>query len=83
MACSLIDFALVVLKLFMLKVCRTIGFSKVDSSNSSGTERVKQNKKKSKNHAKPAKLESRAYDNTNLHLNSNISKIVRANMVFS
>ena len=48
MVCSLKDFALVVLKLLMLKVCGTIGFSTVEFFNFSGTERVKRNKKRVK-----------------------------------
>ena len=41
--CRLIDFALVVLKLLMFKVCGSIDISKVECFNLSGTERVKQN----------------------------------------
>ena len=43
MVCRLIDFALVVLKLLMFKVCGSIDISKVECFNLSGTERVKQN----------------------------------------
>ena len=38
----LIDFAVVVLKLLMFKVCGIIGFTKIEFSNISGTERVRQ-----------------------------------------
>ena len=41
MVCRLIDFALVVLKLLMFKVCGIIGISKIEFFNFSGTERVK------------------------------------------
>ena len=41
MVCWLIDFALVVLKLVMFKVCVIIGISKIEFFNISGTERVK------------------------------------------
>ena len=40
MVCRLIDFALVVLKLLMFKFCVTIGISKIEFFNFSGTERV-------------------------------------------
>ena len=40
MVCRLIDFALVVLKLLMFKVCAIIGVSKIAFFNFSGTERV-------------------------------------------
>ena len=43
MVCRLIDFALVVLKLLMFKVCVIIGISKIEIFNFSGTERVKKN----------------------------------------
>ena len=43
MACRLIDFPLVVLKLLMFKVCVIIGISKIEIFNFSGTERVKKN----------------------------------------
>ena len=43
MVCKLIDFALVVLKLLMFKVCVIIGISKIEIFNFSGTERVKKN----------------------------------------
>ena len=46
MVCRLIDFALVVLKLLMFKVCGIIGISKSDFFNFFSTERVKQNQKK-------------------------------------
>ena len=49
MVCRLIDFALVVLKLWMFKIRVIIGISKIDFFNLSRTERVKQNKKNSKN----------------------------------
>ena len=45
MACGLIEFALVVLKLLMFKVCGIIGISKIEFFYFSGTERVKQNQK--------------------------------------
>ena len=41
MVCWLIDFALVVLKLVMFKVCVIIGISKIEFFNFSGSERVK------------------------------------------
>ena len=41
MVCRLIDFALVVLKLLMFKVCVIIGISKIKFFNFFGTERVK------------------------------------------
>ena len=44
----LIELALVVLKLLMLKVCVIIGISKIKFFNVSCIERVKQNKKKQK-----------------------------------
>ena len=40
MVSRLIDFARVVLKLLMLKVCGIIGVTKIEFSNISGTERV-------------------------------------------
>ena len=40
MVCSLIDFALVVLKLLMFKVCEIIGISKIEFFNLSDAERV-------------------------------------------
>ena len=43
MVCRLIDFALVVLKLLMFKVCVIIGISKIEIFNFSGTERFKKN----------------------------------------
>ena len=46
MVCRLIDFALVVLKLLIFKVCGVIGISTIEFFNFPGTERVKQNKKK-------------------------------------
>ena len=45
MVCKLIDFALVVLKLLMFKVCRIIGISKIEFLIFCGTERVTQNQK--------------------------------------
>ena len=39
--CWLIDFALVVLKLLMFKVCVIIGISRIEFFNFSGSERVK------------------------------------------
>ena len=42
MVCRLIDFALVVLKLLMFKVCVIVGISKIEFFNFSGTERVKE-----------------------------------------
>ena len=41
MVCTLIDFALAVLKLFMFKVCGIIGISKIELFNIAGTERLK------------------------------------------
>ena len=43
--CRLIDFARVLLKLFMFKVCVIIGISKIEFFNFCGTEKVKQNQK--------------------------------------
>ena len=40
MICRLVDFAFVVLKLLMVKVCVIIGISEIEFSNFSGTERV-------------------------------------------
>ena len=40
MLCRLTDFALVVLKLLMFKVCGIIGISKIEFSNFSGTDMV-------------------------------------------
>ena len=48
MLSRLIDFPLVVLKLLMFKVCVIIGISKIEFFNFSGTERVKEIKKKLK-----------------------------------
>ena len=45
MVCSLIEFATVIVKLLMFKVCGIIGISKIGFFNFSGTERVKQNQK--------------------------------------
>ena len=45
MVCKLIDFALVVLKLLMFKVCVIISISKIEFFNFCSTERVKQNQK--------------------------------------
>ena len=42
MVCRLIDFALVVLKLLIFKICGIIGISKIEFFDFSGTERVKQ-----------------------------------------
>ena len=55
MVCRLIDFALVVLKLLMFKVCVIIGISKIEFFNLCGTERVKKNQKL-KTYSKPPKL---------------------------
>ena len=41
MVCRLVDFALLVLKLLMFKICGIIGISKTEFFNFSGTERVK------------------------------------------
>ena len=41
--CRLINFALVILKLFMFKVDGIIGISKIEFFNFSGSERVKEN----------------------------------------
>ena len=40
MVCRLMDFAFVVLKLLMFKVCGIIGISKIEFINFSGTEKV-------------------------------------------
>ena len=45
MVCRLIDFALVVLKLFMFKDSVIIGISKIEFFNFSGIEKLKQNQK--------------------------------------
>ena len=45
MVCRLIDFALLILKLLMFKLCAIIGISKIGFFNFSGKERVKQNHK--------------------------------------
>ena len=58
MTCELIDFALVVLKLLIFKVCGIIDVSKIEFFNFSGTERVNQNKKN--NQSKPTKLVSQS-----------------------
>ena len=47
MISRLIDFVLVILQLLMIKICGIIGISKVEFFNFSGTEKVKQNQKKS------------------------------------
>ena len=60
MVCRLIEFALVVLKLLMFKVCGIIGISKIEFFYFSGTERVKQNQKKLKTIKKPSKLVSKS-----------------------
>ena len=60
MVCRLIDFALVVLKLLIIKFCVVIGISKAEFFNFSGTERVKQNEKKCKNHSKYPNLISQS-----------------------
>ena len=60
MACGLIEFALVVLKLLMFKVCGIIGVSKIEFFYFSGTERVKQNQKNLKTIKKPSKLVSKS-----------------------
>ena len=44
----LIDFAVLVPTLLMFKVCRIIGISKNEFFNFSGTERIKDNKQKTK-----------------------------------
>ena len=49
MICRLIDFALLVLKLSMSKICRIIGISKIKFFHFSSTEMVKQNQKSLKN----------------------------------
>ena len=46
MISRMIDLALVVLYFLMFKVCGIIGISKIEFFNFSGTERIKQNKKK-------------------------------------
>ena len=56
MVSRLIDFPLVVIKLLMFKVCGIIGISKTEFFNFSGTEGIKQNQEKIKNHLKPPKL---------------------------
>ena len=49
MICQSIDFAPVVLLLLMFEVYGNIGILKIEFFNFAGTERVKQNQKKSKN----------------------------------
>ena len=64
MVCRLIDFAIMVLKLLMFKVCGLIGISKINFFNFSGTQRVKHySKQKIKNHSKPPKLVSQSLFN--------------------
>ena len=58
MVCKSTDFALVVFKLLMFKVGGIIVISEIEFFNFSGTERVKQNQKKIKNHSKPGKFVS-------------------------
>ena len=48
MTCRLIDLAPVILWLLMFKACENFGISKIEFLNFSGTERIKQNKKKKK-----------------------------------
>ena len=48
MISRLIDFALMILQLFMLKVCAIIEVTNIDFFNYSRTERIKQNQKKKK-----------------------------------
>ena len=53
MISRLIDFALMILQLFILKVCAIIEVTNIDFFNYSWTERIKQNQKKKekkKNH---------------------------------
>ena len=56
MVCRLIDFALVVLKFLMFKVCVIIGISKIEFFILFRIERVKQNKKKLKTIHSPLSL---------------------------
>ena len=55
MTCRLIDLAPVILWLLMFKACENFGISKIEFLNFSGTEKIKQNKKKTKKHLKPSK----------------------------
>ena len=48
MVCRLIDFPLVVFKVLMFKVYVIIGVTKIEFSNTSDTNKVKQNEKKIK-----------------------------------
>ena len=106
MVCRLIDFALVVLKLLMFKVCGSIDISKVECFNLSGTERVKQNPFKISWACKSITFQAIstkseyifcfftktltlslpvprwAGDNTDLSLDSSISKTVRVSIAF-
>ena len=52
MACRLIGFVLLVLKLLMFKVCGIIGISKIKFFNCSGIERVKLSKFQSSSQSK-------------------------------
>ena len=72
MISRLIDFALVVLKLLMFKVCGIIGISKIEFFSFSGTERVEQNQKKKKK-KKPFKTSS-ACKSITFQSNSNKSR---------
>ena len=56
MVFRLIDFALVVLKLRMFKVCGITGISKIEFFNFSVLKGLNQIKKKIRNHSKPPKL---------------------------
>ena len=56
MISRLIDFALVVLKLLMLKNCGIIEISQIKFLNFSGTERVKKTTEKIEKRSKPPKI---------------------------
>ena len=56
MISRLIDFALVVLKLLMLKNCGIIEISQIKFLNFSGTERVKKTTEKIEKRSKPSKI---------------------------
>ena len=58
--CRLIDFAVVVLKFLMFKVCVIIGISKTEFFRFSSTQRVKENQKKYRNHSKHSELVSQS-----------------------
>ena len=70
MVCRLIDFAVVVFKLLMFKVCVIIGISKIKFFNFSGTERVKQNQENLKT------IQNHLSLSVN-HFSSNVNNLLR------